>query len=1164
MDNITVVDLGTGGELNSQDINILEGSFSTSLFNPTRDKVELTVTDLNNELQISDPEFFLYSVENDPSLQNTNEISTLSVDVQRTLDYYGFDRGILNLKFDFYTPLFFTSENNKFYISEISTDRTEARLDSLTLDDPAVLKSVQDFINQVNSSANIIYFYLNFGGNQLVPAVNLVLDNGSIVVKFYNTLPSQYQVKNTFFLTQKVAEPMNYQVTIPDPVVDEQETVFTLKGPNLNLDIKNQVGVTSNYSNAGSLLSTTLTSSFAQLSSLLADKGVEINVDYTDYGNFVYYSSATQRVLNFYQKVSLLENYQNELGRTVLNVTGSTSSSLFVSQSRVILQNKIDEIKTNFDGYDYYLYYESGSKAWPKTNATQPYTLASTGSAAVTSWIGSSNPASPNYGGQLYSASLYDELNKDNLLYTIPEYLREDSSNLPYELFVSMIGQHFDNLWLYSRGVTDRLDSDNRPDFGAPKALMGDILRSFGLKVYTNQFSGDDLYASLTGFSISGSGIPSTGSEVINSYITASSFIPANDITVEVYKRLYHNLPYLLKKKGTVEGIRALANIYGIPDTILRINEFGGKDEIEGTDFDTYQQVYNLAYYTGDGGSIESSFQTPGWNDNSVPNTVAVRFKLPSTSSLLSQPSQSLWDVEAGGQPTLGLVLEYTGTGNTSGTYSGSIAATGSQFTTLKFYADSTTSASVNLPINNEGWWTAVVSKVGTTWYLYAGSNVYNGYTGAESGFYASSSVAGNDTVYIGGEFIYFPTNTRVQASLGGKTYDPFTGYYQEVKYYGVGISESIARSLISNPSSIEGNNISSSYTELAARLPLGNELYTGSVSVHPAVSGSGVKQDSFASDSNFTINSGEWVNNEETFFLEEPIAGIKNRVPDKIRLVDPTLVEGNTLSSYVSIQKDNAQTNTYTRDINYVEVSFSPTNEINDDIVAQLGFFNIGEFIGDPRHQSASSYNDLTPLREEYFKKYVDNYDYNDYIRILKYFDNTLFKMIQDFAPARSSVAAGVVIKQHLLERSKYPVPQVGSTELVYSGSIDVETTNGGAGGSVNAINGLTNDFNVTQSWVESIITPVGLVEQTRSSQQEFYNGEYSGSSTVATTGDLSAGNPFRQVDQPSIQYNTVLYDANTDSFQTFLATNPGSGGCLIFYDRGTLAEPKQPPLPA
>jgi len=1164
MDNITVVDLGTGGELNSQDINILEGSFSTSLFTPGRDKVEITITTLNEELLISDPEFILYSVENDPSLQNTSQISTVSIDVQRVLDYYEFDRGILNLKFDFYTPLFFTSENNKFYISEISTDRTEARLDSLSLDDPTVLKSVQDFIDEINTSATIVYFYLNFGGNELIPAVNLILDNSSIVVKLYETLPAEYELKNTFFLTQKIAEPVNYQVTISDTVVDDLEPVFNLKGPNLNLDIKNQIGVTSNYFNAGNLLATTLTSSFSQLSSLLVDKGVEVNIDYTDYSNFIHYSSARQRVLNFYQKVSLLEDYQNELGRTVFNVTGSTSSSLFVSQSKVIIQNKINEIKTNLDGYEYFLYYESGSKAWPKTTSTQPYTLAGTGSAAVISWIGSSNSALPAYGGQLYTGSLYDELNKDNLLFTVPEYLREDSANLPYELFISMIGQHFDNLWIYSKGITDRLDSDNRPDFGAPKALMGDILRSFGLKVYTNQFSGDDLYSSLTGFSISGSGTPSTGSEKITSYVTASTFIPASDITVEVYKRIYHNLPYLLKKKGTVEGVRALINIYGIPDTILRINEFGGKDKVNTNDFDNYQQVYNLAYYTGDSGFVNSPFIIPSWNSNNVPNTVSVRFKPVNSNSLLTQRSQSLWDVETTNTPTLGLVLEYSGAGNISGSFSGSIATTGSEFTTLKFYANSTTSASINLPINNGEWWTAVVSKVGTTWYLYAGCNLYNGYTGTLPGFYASSSVAGNDTVYTSGENIFFPSKTRQQVTLGGKLYNPFTGYYQEIKYYGVGISESIARSLIANPLSIEGNNISSSYQQLAARLPLGSELYTGSISVHPAVSGSGVKQNSFTSNSNFTITAGEWVNNEETFFLEEPIAGIKNRVPDKIRSINPTLVGGNTLSSYVSIQKDNDETGTYTRDINYVEVAFSPSNEINDDIVAQLGFFNIGEFIGDPRHQSASSYNDLTPLREDYFKKYVDNYDFNDYIRILKYFDNTLFKLVKDFAPARSSVAAGVVIKQHILERSKYPVPQVGSTELLYSGSIDVGTFNGGAGGSVNAINGLTNNNNVTQSWVEAILTPVGLVTQIITFQEEFYTGEYSGSDIVATTGDLSTNNPFRLVDQPSIRYNTTLFDSNSGSFQAFLAANPGSGGCNIFFDRGTLADPKTPILPA
>ena len=48
-----------------------------------------------------------------------------------------------------------------------------------------------------------------------------------------------------------------------------------------------------------------------------------------------------------------------------------------------------------------------------------------------------------------------------------------------------------------------------------------------------------------------------------------------------LYKRIYHNIPYLLKTKGTIAGLRALITSYGIPDTILRINEFGGKDRNE-------------------------------------------------------------------------------------------------------------------------------------------------------------------------------------------------------------------------------------------------------------------------------------------------------------------------------------------------------------------------------------------------------------------------------------------------------------------------------------------------------------------------------------------------------------------------------------------------------
>jgi hypothetical protein len=44
-----------------------------------------------------------------------------------------------------------------------------------------------------------------------------------------------------------------------------------------------------------------------------------------------------------------------------------------------------------------------------------------------------------------------------------------------------------------------------------------------------------------------------------------------------------------------------------------------------------------------------------------------------------------------------------------------------------------------------------------------------------------------------------------------------------------------------------------------------------------------------------------------------------------------------------------------FTKDINYIEVAFSPQDEVNDDIISQLGNFNIGNYIGDPRQVSSS-----------------------------------------------------------------------------------------------------------------------------------------------------------------------------------------------------------------
>ncbi len=53
-----------------------------------------------------------------------------------------------------------------------------------------------------------------------------------------------------------------------------------------------------------------------------------------------------------------------------------------------------------------------------------------------------------------------------------------------------------------------------------------------------------------------------------------------------------------------------------------------------------------------------------------------------------------------------------------------------------------------------------------------------------------------------------------------------------------------------------------------------------------------------------------------------------------------------------------------------------------------------------------------------DYFEKYTHNYDIWDYIRLIRYYDNALFKMVKDYVPARTSLATGIVFIQHILER--------------------------------------------------------------------------------------------------------------------------------------------------
>ena len=1049
--------------LTEVDIDLVDRSLVTSFsvdgqFTPNVDSVELYYYDEGKRLVRYDYNYTTWTSHLDPTLSNTSKLEDLYIDPVEDGKLLGVVNGIVYLQYQFVTNQLNSNSNRLFYINSISTDRTEITLKSNDISSIELSGSLNTFIQQLNTNTGYFNeFYLNFGNNNKEIGVNIRAttnspNNVEILVKLYKALPLEFDIKSTLWIQTFLADPVAYKVEY-DEILDFSDNVIRLKGPNTLLKVNGQESKNTNYQTFTSLKTTSSSSLLNQVNSLLEEKGVDLNIDYTDFSNFVHFSNAKKRLENFYYKASLIEQYQ-----TGIDIIKTVNTSSYQASSLAISESIINNIISNFDGYEYYLYYSSESKAWPKTNSTPPFTLASTGSVQALTWYGSDALSSPYYGGELFTASYYDNENQDNLLYSIPEFLREDESNKPYETFIEMIGQYFDNLFLYTEQITAKYNADNRLDSGISKDLVADTLRSFGLNIYENNFTTEDLYTALTGLTPSGSIIPlpsitttypvtGSGVEYIQTIISASNdIVTLDDLNKSVYKRLYHNLPLLVKKKGTLAGLQLLVNNFGIPNTILRINEFGGKDKLSST-WDQWQQQYNYGYNTKGIGFVTSSFVlNSNWNATSDnPQSIEFRFKTPGIPNT-THYSQSLWSSDTGAV----LSLKYTGSGITSGSYSGSVVDPYYQYGVLEFYPSSsnlTTTASIYLPFFDGDWWSILINKnSNTNFTVYAKNKLYNGESGYILGFQASSSVNSTN-----------PWNSSTISYLATSSFSAknFSGSLQELRYYTQPVSESTFDAYVMNPSSIEQSEF------LAFRAALGGELYTASISIHPKVSGEQVTTSSFTTNSTYFItSSGEFISNVETVFYDQVATGIKNVVSNRIKIGGDTGY-GTVLSNQITIQQHTGST-TYTPNVNYLEVGFSPQNEINEDINSQFGYFNIGEYIGDPRFISESNYRypALDTLSLDYFKKYSNSYNFSDYFRLIKFFDNSLFKLIKDFIPARTAAATGAIVKQHLLERNRQRPAQIDYTQPEYTGSVtslardyqtgSIEVFTGGTAGSV------------------------------------------------------------------------------------------------------------------
>ena len=554
--------------------NIVSSFAVNQFFAKESHKLEIHVYSLDNNLLESNQNFTKYTQLANSAGAGKEGASSIYLEPVLDAQDLGYENGDVRLLYNFLDNLYSDAKvASKFFIKEISPDRTELKLATLELDNEKVDSITNELKTKLLDSSYFSVYKLNFNDNRFASVINIDTlteeDLEVVVVKLSEPLNTTFGVNTTLYIEQEISDSVYYEV---ESILEEDIIkVPSIKGPNFSVSVEEGKTNPTEFFNYNELFSYPVTNSYAELRSLYNEAGAQISINHEKYENFIHFSSAEERLRNFKYKLDLIKSYESSID--AIKDTSYTGSGF--TGSTDYYEGLIKGLVDNFDHYDNYLYFESGSKSWPKsTTGAKPHTNYASSHVSASTW----------FNAQVVSASNFDNTNFDILTNTIPRFIREDSDNEPYLLLTHMVAQHFDNLWIYFKHVSSKYDADNRLDFGISKDLVKSAIESFGVDLFSSTQNTDNLFAAFTG------DITQTGSLLVNSMSIATSAsyndgsgsyehlqpVSKNNYQREIQKRIYHNLPYLMKTKGTERGIRALINCYGIPDTILSIEQRGG------------------------------------------------------------------------------------------------------------------------------------------------------------------------------------------------------------------------------------------------------------------------------------------------------------------------------------------------------------------------------------------------------------------------------------------------------------------------------------------------------------------------------------------------------------------------------------------------------------
>ena len=809
-----------------------------------------------------------------------------------------------------------------------------------------------------------------------------VVSTDEAIVKLYNPLPDNISVNDTIGVSAQL------QKTYIDKVIIfrelEQDTTEFFSDPNFNIDLGEGKGSSGDFETWTSLLDAGSPTQQKIIDRFFSGSlgEIKLNIDYSDFKNFINFSSAQERVENFYFKLQKIEAFDRRIG--VLNNVSGSEALTNISSSR----RRKEELIGTFDDFEYFLYYNHEANLYthysssaftinpyPKSNRNPDVLYHSTSSQGA-NWRTET----------LASASLYDAQNPNKLRSIIPVNINDDRLNEEYQTFIDMLGQHFDISWNYIKSLTQINEREEHPKDGLASDLIETIASSFGWKLF-NGYSDTGLWSYEFG-------VGQTGTPIQSGSLYSK---PTKEIVQETWRRLLNNLPGIYKTKGTARSFKTLISSYGIPSSFLKIREYGGPRVQSDKNKYEHERYVNKLQLDGKNRSEHIWDTINGFR----PKTIEYIGKLPTANHNVFRLNQ-----KDGGQ----IDLHWD-------------------------YVQATKKARVRLRGGSP------LIQISSSYFDYLEQrDVVIGFSSASGGYHLDAAFiddfgdvlhhATASTTSGNWNFVWNSSgssdNNKLMAPYIGTT---STASVQEIRYYKKKLSGEVIHGHAANREAYFSDD---NTTDLDIDTSYENVLYrifpdSTFKSVSGSISSRHPNQNFTQSDSNFILSASfehgqpEHLSGEvDTYFVTTPSVGALNLNNNKVR------VESASLQGPLQFDKSNevSQYDQAPLDSNLLGTYFSTTDQVNFDIYASEGYFSVDDLIGDTDVRNIDGYDLLDFRARNYFQKYNRGTALNILIGMLSRYDMSIFDSMLQIVPARADWHKGILIEPHVFERNNFKRP--------------------------------------------------------------------------------------------------------------------------------------------